>query len=175
MRRLLRLLAADRRAVVAIEFAVIAPCMVLLAGGIFTIGSLVRANAAVNRLAMQYAMSFADCSDTSSGVCLTELDEYVTTAAFGNIAPQRSVANLTVTMAQVKMNGSTPAIEYAYPTNLSLSAAQTTALSAGGVGSGQTGVVVTATYQYQVLLFPAVLVPIIGSSVTMSYTVAQLK
>ena len=174
MGRLMGTLAADRRASVAIEFAVIGPLMVFLAGGIFTIGSLLRSNSGVNRLAMQYAVSYADCSDTSSGVCLTELNEYVTTGALSNIAPQLSTANITLTMAQVKMNGTTPAIEYAYPTSLSLSAAQTAALVAA-VPSGQTGVVVTATYKFQVLLFAGIMTPMLGSSVTMSYTAAQPK
>lgn len=166
--------ASDRRANAAIEFAVIAPVVVLLAAGIFTFGTLLRAKAAVNRLAMQYAVSFADCSDTTSNGCLTELNEYATTAAFGNIAPQLSAASLTLNMAQVKMNGTTPTLEYAYPSTLSLSAAQKTALQAA-VPSGQTGVLVTVTYTYQVQAFSALMQPMIGSSVAMSATVTQLK
>ena len=126
----MRTLAGNRRASVAIEFALIAPILALLAGGIYGIGSVLRATAAVNRLAMQYAISYADCSDTSSGVCLTELNLYGTAAALGNIAPQLTTANLTLSMAQVMMSGSTLTVEYAYPAGLSLSAAQTTALKA---------------------------------------------
>ncbi len=152
--------------------------MLLLAGGIFVIGSILRANSALNRLALQYANSFADCSDTSTGVCQTELNEYATVFALGNIAPQLLVSNLTLTMAQVKMNGSTPTIEYAYPTNLSLSATQTSALQTAAQDvavSGQTYVVVTATYLYQPLILGPVMTPITGSTVTLSYTVAQEK
>jgi Flp pilus assembly protein TadG len=166
----------DRNGSVAIEFAFVAPVMMMLAGGIFVLGSLLRANAAVNRLAMQYAISFADCSDTSSGVCLTELNQYETTAALGNIAPQLAVANLTLTMAQVQMNGTTPTVEY--PSGLSLTATQNSALQAvvtAGSVSGLTYVVVTATYIYTPPLFASVMQPIIGSSVTLSSTVAQLK
>jgi hypothetical protein len=35
--------------------------------------------------------------------------------------------------------------------------------------------VVTVTYQYQLPAFAAIMKPFIGSSFTMSYTVAQLK
>jgi Flp pilus assembly protein TadG len=174
MRRLLAAFGADRRAVVAIEFAIIAPVMLLLAGGVFEIGSLLHANAAVNRLAMQYAVSFANCSDTSAGACQTELNQYATTAALGNIAPQLSSALVTLSMAQVTMNGTSPTIEYASPTGLTLSAAQTAALQAA-VASGQAGVVVTVTYKYSPLVFTTLMAPYIGSSFTLTYTAAQLK
>jgi len=165
-----------RRAAVAVEFALIAPVMVLLAGGIYVLGSLLRANAAVDRLVMQYAISFADCSDTASLVCQTELSEYATTFALGNLAPQLVAANLALSMAQVSMSGTTPTVEY--PPGLSLTAAQTAALQAAVTPtavSGQTYVVVTATYIYTPLLFAKAMTPIIGASVTLSDTVAQLK
>jgi Flp pilus assembly protein TadG len=174
MRKAARRFLLDRGASVAVEFAIAAPVMLLIAGGVFTLGSLLRVNSALNRLAMQYAISFADCSDTSSGVCQTELNEYVTSSALAAVAPQLLPGNLTLSMAQVKMNGSTPAVEYYYPSGFSLSAAQTSALQAVVV-SGQTGVVVTATYRYQVLQFSAVMAPVLSSSYTLSYTVAQLK
>jgi Flp pilus assembly protein TadG len=165
-----------RRGSVAIEFALLAPVMILLAGCIYELGSLLQANVAVNRLAMLYAISFADCSDTSSGVCLTELNLYKTASALGNIAPQLSATSLTVTMAQVSVSGTTNTVEY--PAGLSLTTAQSTALQnaalPGGV-SGQTYVVVTATYVYTPQIFPAVVAPFVGSSITLSYTVAQLK
>lgn len=161
-----------------VEFALVAPVLLTLAGGIVELGAVLRAYAAVNRLAMQYAISFADCSDTSSGACQTELNEYVTSFMVGNIAPVLIPANLTVSMSQVLMNGTTPSVEYhgGYPSNGSatLSAAQTTALQAA-VASGQTGVVDTVTYQYSLLVFAKLMAPIIGSNFNISYTVAQLK
>lgn len=174
MRHLFSRLQANRRAVVAVEFAVVAPIMVLLAGAIFEIGSLLRTSAAVNRLTMQYAVSYADCSDTASGVCLTELDEYPTTAALGNIAPQLKAASVTLKMAQVKMNGLVPTIEYIYPTGSSLTNAQTAALQAA-IPSGQSGIVITISYPYRLLVFSSLMSPFIGSSFTFSYTAAQLK
>ncbi len=167
-------LAAHRRGTAAVEFAAVAPIMVLLVGAIFEIGSLLRANAVVNRLVMQYAISYADCSDTSTGVCGTEVAEYGTSAALANIAPQLTAANLTLDMAQVKMNGTTPTVEYSYPSGLTLTSAQIAALQAT-VASGQTGVVVTATYPYQLLVFSTLMAPFIGTNFSFSYTAAQLK
>lgn len=164
----------DRSGAVAVEFALILPAMLLLAGAIFGIGSVLRAYAATNRLTMEYAISYANCSDTASGVCQTELNQYGTAAALGNVAPRLTASNITLSMAQVIMNGSTLSVEYAYPSSLLLSAAQQSALQAI-LSSGETGVVVSVTYQYQVPLFAAILAPIIGSSFTISDTVAQLK
>ena len=155
-----------------IEFALVLPVMLLLAAGVYVFGSLLRANAALNRLVMQYAISFADCSDTSSGVCGTELAEYETTAALNNIAPQLSPSSLTLTMAQAIMSGTTPTVEY--PVGGSLTAAQISALQAV-VPSGQTGVVVTASYLFTPVIFAPLIQPFIGTGVTLSYTMAQLK
>ena len=165
---------SGRRGSVAVEFALVAPLLLTLAGGIVELGGALRAYAAVNRLAMQYAISFADCSDTSSGVCQTELNQYVTSFMTGNIAPMLTPANLVVSMSQVLMNGTTPTVEYQSTGSPALSAAQTTALQAA-VPSGQTGVVDTVTYQYSLLVFATLMTPIIGSSFNISYTVAQLK
>src|ERR1700722_6120986 len=128
----------DRRGSVAVEFALVAPLLLTLAGGIFELGAVLRAYVAVNRLAMQYAISFADCSDTPSGACQTELNQYVTSFMVGNIAPMLIPANLAVSMSQVLMNGTTPTVEYQSTGSAALSAAQTTALQAA-VASGQTG------------------------------------
>jgi Flp pilus assembly protein TadG len=163
-----------RRASSAIEFAVVAPIMLLMAAGLFEVGSLLQADAAVDRLAMQYAISYAECSDTSSGVCLTELNQYTTSTAIAYIAPQIPIGALTVSMAQAKMTSGMPSVEYIYPSGGALSAAQISALQAV-VGNGQTGVVVTITYPYKLQMFSLLMAPIIGSSFTLSYTVAQLK
>ncbi len=157
-----------------VEFALVAPLLLTLAGGIVELGAVLRAYAAVNRLAMQYAVSFADCSDNSTGACQTELNQYVTSFMVGNIAPMLTPANLSVSMSQVAMNGTTPTVEYQSSGSAALSAAQTTALQAA-VPSGQTGVVDTVTYQYSLLIFSTLMAPIIGSSFNISYTVAQLK
>jgi Flp pilus assembly protein TadG len=176
MRRPFHRLTRDRRASAGIEFVVCGFAISLLAGGVFELGSLMVANAQLNRLAMQYANSYADCSDATSGACQTELNLYVSSTALEYMAPQLTPADVSLTMAQVKMNGSTPSIDYIYPTGGSLTAAQTTALTAAtSVGTGQTGVVVTVTYPYRLLIFSTLMAPIIGSSWTLTYTVAQLK
>ncbi len=161
-----------RRASVAIEFAILAPVMLMLGGGMYVLGSLLHVNSTVNKLAMQYAVSFANCSDTSVGACGTELAQYETAPAIKNIFPQLYSAELTLTMAQAIMNGTTPTVEY--PVGGTLTAAQTTAMQAV-VASGQTGVVVTATYVFYPLVLQPLMAPFIGSSITVSYTVAQLK
>ncbi len=158
----------------AVEFALVAPLLLTMAGGIVELGGVLRAYAAVNRLAMQYAIGFADCSDTSGGTCQTELNQYVTSFTIGNIAPMLTPANLVIGMSQVSMNGTTPTVEYQSSGSPGLSAAQTAALRAA-VASGQTGVVDTVTYRYSLLVFATLMTPIIGSSFNISYTVAQLK
>jgi Flp pilus assembly protein TadG len=174
MRGLFRRFIGHRRAVAAVEFAIIAPMMLVLAGGIVEIGSLARAYAAVNRLTMQYALSLADCADTASGVCQTEMNNDASTTTLANIVPQLNVSNLTLQMAQVQMSGTTPTIQYSYPSGLTLTAAQISALRAA-VTSGTYGVVVTASYTYTLLFFSKLMSPIIGSSFPISFSVAQLK
>lgn len=173
MRGVIRFL-AQRRAVAAVEFAIIAPVLMVLVGGVVEIGSLLRAYAAVNRVATQYALSYADCPDFTSGTCQTELSQYASTTTLANIVPQLTAANLTLTMAQVSMSGSTPTVQYVSPAGATLTAAQTAAL-VNAVPSGQTGVVVTAKYTYSLLFFATLMKPIIGSSWTITFTVAQLK
>jgi Flp pilus assembly protein TadG len=172
--RALGAIAAQRRAVVSIEFAIIAPVMVLMAGGAVEMGLLLRVYTATQRLAVQYAISYADCPDTVSGACQTEAAEYATASAIGNVAPQLVPGQLTLTIIQAHMTGTTPAAVYAYPVGSTLTATQIAAVDAVSL-SGENAVVVTAAYQHTLLYFPAMMNPLIGQALQFSYTVAQLK
>lgn len=158
----------------AVEFALVAPLLLLLAGATVEFGSIFKVYNATDRLAAQYAISWADCSDYPTGTCLTELASYTASATVANVAPQLVPANLTLQMFQVQMSGTTPVVVYAYPTGTTLTAAQTSAAQ-GVLQSGQSGVLVTATYQHSLNLFSVLMSSYLSSKLRPSYTVVQLK
>jgi len=57
----------------AIEFSFIAPVLLMMIAGVVEIGRLFVVYDGTNRLATQYAIVYADCSDVPSGTCNTEL------------------------------------------------------------------------------------------------------
>jgi Flp pilus assembly protein TadG len=170
----LRKFSASKRAAAAVEFALIVPVVVFLFGAIVEYGRIFRVYAATNRLATQFAIAWADCSDSPAGTCKTELNAYSASYTIANIAPQLTPASLTLTMFQIQMSGTTPTIVYSYPAAATLTAAQTT-LAQANFASGQTGVIVYASYAHSLDFFNTLLTPLLGSYLTPSYTVAQLK
>jgi Flp pilus assembly protein TadG len=174
MRAPRRSLKRDQGGAVAVEFAVIAPMVIVILAGLYELGHAFQTLTAVNGLAAQYAISWADCQDNPTGTCQTEMGLYTTTSAIGNLAPQLTAANVSVQMFQVTMSGTTPNVTYKYPTAATLTASQTTAAQQS-LSSGQTGVVVTVAYTYNVSIFPGVLSGLVPSTIPMSYTVVQLK
>jgi Flp pilus assembly protein TadG len=162
----------DVRGSVAVEFAILAPMMVVILAGLFEIGRAFQTMTAVNALASQYAISWADCQDNPTGTCQTEMSLYTATPAIANTAPQLVAANVGLQMFQVSMTGTTPSVTYSYPSGASLSAAQTTAAQ-GSLQSGQSGVIVSVSYTYTVTM--GALGSILPASIPMSYTVVQLK
>ena len=169
-----RRFARSRRGSAAVEFAIIAPIVLVILGGLYEVGHAFQTLTAVNELASQYAISWADCSDNPAGTCNTEISLYSPSNAIGNVAPQLTAAIVTLQMFQVTMSGTTPSVTYAYPSGAGLTAAQTTAAQAAFT-SGQTGVIVTVNYTYNVTVFPGVLSGVIPASFPMSFTVTQLK
>ena len=149
------------------------PVLMLLIAGIVEFGTLFQVYASVNRLATQYAIAYADCSDNPNGTCNTELSFYTPMAAVQNIVPQLKNA-VTLRMFEVTMQGTTPTVVYASPSNAALSATET-ATAKSALASGQVGVVVTVSYAQNVSIFPTLMAPFIGSSLQPSYTIAQLK
>ena len=67
----LRSFLGSRRGNAAIEFAIVAPVMLLLTGGIVEFGLVFKVYNSVNRLATQYASAWSDCSDFPAGTCGT--------------------------------------------------------------------------------------------------------
>jgi len=184
IRRFVSRLVGNRRGVAALEFAIIAPVMLAMMGGVVEVGALIRAYVDVHRLTMQFAVSYADCPDTSgtaggTGSCGGELSDYTSADTISNFMPQLKPSKLTLSLVQVQFSGATPSVTY--PVGGTLTAAQTSALTAlySGVPASYTGtvnaVVITTSYRYSLIAFKTLMAPIIGSAFTISYTVAQLK
>jgi Flp pilus assembly protein TadG len=158
----------------AIEFAFIAPIMLMMIAGVVELGRLYQVYNGTNRLATQYAIVYADCSDVPTGNCSTEATSLGSQSAISNIEPQLRTSLLSVTIFQVSMSGSTPTIVYSYPSGATLTTSQVAAAQ-GLLAAGQSGVVVTATYNHTLQFFPALMTLYLGSVLTASYTTVQLK
>jgi len=163
-----------RAGTAAVEFAIVVPVMIAMAGGGFELGRAFQAYDAVNRLATQYAFVWADCSDSPVGTCLTELNTYTSSSALANIAPQLVASNINLRMFQVTVAGSSVNVVYAYPSGQTPTAAEQLAATST-LNNGQTGVVVSISYVHSLLVFTTLMSPIIGSSYTMTFTVVQVK
>jgi Flp pilus assembly protein TadG len=158
----------------AVEFAFILPVLLLLFAGVVEIGRLFQVYDATNRLATQYAIVFADCSNVPAGACSTELAALGSTSAIANIVPQLQTSLLSLNIFQVSMSGTTPTVVYSFPAGATLTAGQTLAAQ-GVLANGQSGVVVTATYSHSLQFFQTLMSPYLGSVLSPSYTAVQLK
>lgn len=172
MRRRLHLWLRSTRATAAVEFAMIAPVLLLLTGGIIEFGLAFQVYNGANRVASQYAVAWADCPDTPAGTCQTELGKFSDASAIANIVPQLVPTRLTLTMFQVKMVGTTPTVVLSYPSSASLTSEQTTAAQAAFT-AGQTGVIVSVTYNHALQFFSAMTT--VMPNLTAAYTVTQLR
>lgn len=171
---IIRKLLGERAGTAAVEFAVIAPVMIALAAGSVELGNAFQVYNAANRLATQYAFTWADCSDSPAGTCLTELSGFTSSSSLANIAPQLVTASISLRMFQVTVAGNNVNVVYAYPTGQTLTAAETTAATST-LTNGQSGVVVSISYVHTLLAFQTLMTPIIGSSFTTAFTVVQVK
>jgi Flp pilus assembly protein TadG len=174
MPRRIQGLLRSRSGTAAIEFAFIVPILLLMMAGVVEIGRLYQVYNATNRLVTQYAIAYADCSDRPVGTCGTEISAFGSTNAISNIVPQLQTSRLSVSIFQVSMSGTTPSVEYAYPSGASLTASQVTAAQ-GVLSNGQAGIVVTATYNHSLQFFQTLMTPYLASLLTISFTAVQLK
>ncbi len=175
------------QAVAAIEFALIAPILVLFVAGVVEFGRAFQVFEAVNRLAAQYAVAYADCSDVPAGTCSSEVANYINQNAIQNIAPQLQYANLSLQMFQVSIATSPPyAVSVTYGSGSTLTVAQTTAAQTALTAAAQSAltnnnqssvnaVIVTAAYTHSLIYFPGPMRPFLSSYLTPAYTVVQLK
>lgn len=187
MKKLLKRWVHDHQAVAALEFALISPVLLLLIAGVVEFGRAFQVYEAVNQLTSQYAIAFADCNDYGDP-CSTELATYTNANAVKNIFPQLVYSNLSLQVFQVLMNTSTPyAVSVTYPSGGTLTSAQTTAVQTALTAAAQSalayennqpsicGVIVTASYTHSLAYFPTLMTPLLGSYLTPSSTVVQLK
>ena len=91
-----------------------------------------------------------------------------------NIVPELTPAQTSLSMFQIIMVGTTPTVVSSYPAAAALSASQSAA-AASAFTSGQSGVVVTVSYNHSLVYFPSTMASILGSVLNISYTVVQLK
>jgi len=164
---------ASRAGSAAIEFAMVAPVLILMSAGVYEVGRAFQSVSAANKLASQYAVAWADCSDLPTGTCNTELGIYDTSSAMTNLAPQL-INTVGLKMFQVTMTAGAPTVTYSYPAGSSLTGAQTSAATST-LTNGQKGVIVTVSYTHTLDIFSGVLSGIVPASIPMSYTVVQLK
>jgi Flp pilus assembly protein TadG len=174
MKDLLARFRSSRLGTAAIEFAIVAPVMITMTGGAFELGRAFQAYNAANRLATQYAFTWADCSDSPVGTCLTEMSSYTSTNALANVAPQLITNNISLRMFQVTVAQSNVNVVYAYPSGATLTSAEQTAATSA-LTNGQTGVVVSISYVHNLVVFTTLMSPLIGSNYTMAFTVVQVK
>ncbi|MGA2289273.1 TadE/TadG family type IV pilus assembly protein [Bradyrhizobium sp.] len=174
MRKLLQDFRRSGSATAAIEFAFILPVLLMMFAAVVEAGRLFQVYDATNRLATQYAIVFADCSDIPAGTCNTELAALGSSSAIANIVPQLQTGHLSVSIFQVSMSGTTPTVVYAFPAGATLTPNQTLAAQ-GLLSSNQSGVVVTATYSHSLEFFQTLMSPYLSSVLTPSYTAVQLK
>jgi Flp pilus assembly protein TadG len=177
MLRGLRKLWASKRAAAAVEFAIVVPIILFLFAGIIEFGRIFQVYVATNRLATQFAIAWSDCSDSPAGYCQTELNNYSSSYAIANIAPQLTLTppnKFTLTMFEVQMSGTTPTVVYSYPAGATLTPGQTIVAQAN-FPSNQYGVIVTASYVHTLDFFSVLMTPLLGTLLTPTYTVAQLK
>jgi Flp pilus assembly protein TadG len=163
-----------RTGVAAVEFAIIVPIMIAMAAGAVELGRAFQVYNAANRLASQYAFTWADCSDSPAGTCLTEMSSYTSSSSLANIAPQLIAANTSLRMFQVTVAGSNVNVVYAYPSGAALTPAESAAATST-LTNGQTGVVVSISYVHHLIAFATLMSPLIGTSFTMAFTVVQVK
>jgi hypothetical protein len=160
-----------------------------LVAGIVEFGAILEVNTATNRLATQYALSWAGCTDIPAPACATEIASYTNAATINNLAPQLKIANLTLTMVEFNItNGAatvytTAGTSYTggYPSasNTQIATATPAAVTAAAAtesnSTTQWVVVVVAQYNHTLDFFGSFMGQFLNQALTTTYTVAQLK
>lgn len=171
---ILRRYARSCHASAAIEFAVVAPILILLAGACVEFGMLFQVYNAVDRLAAQYAIAWSDCSDVPAGTCTSEIQLIAAANVRANIAPQLDASSTTLRAFQISMVGTNPAVVSAYPAGATPSGSEVAAAQST-FKNGQSAVIVTVSYSHSLHYFGALMSPLLGPTLNPSYTVTQLK
>ena len=173
MRTPLAAFARSARGTAVIEFTIAVPIMMLLVAAIAEFGLILNVYNQTNRLATQYAIAWAACSDDNVQACKGELPSYASPSTIGNVAPRLTPGNVVLQMVEVTMTGAVPTPTYAYPTGSALSSDQVAAAQAT-LADRQVGVVVTVAYTHT-LLFERLMSPFLADRLRPTHTVVQLK
>lgn len=171
---LLRRFRHDDNAIAAIEFAIIVPVVVALFATTLEFGLYYRSLDAVNKLASQYAIAFADCFDDAD--CTTERSAIISSTLATNLTQGLVPASLTIRMFKVNVS-STGTITVKVPSGGTLDtneqAAVTTKIYKSGVA--REGVVVTVSYTHSAQFFASTANTFLAPYFNIKARVAQLK
>jgi Flp pilus assembly protein TadG len=174
MRSLFRRFNRDNRAVAAIEFAIIVPVVVALFATTLEFGLYYRSLDAVNKLASQYAIAFADCFDDAD--CTSERTALISTTLATNLTQGLVPASLSIRMFKVNVS-STGSITVKVPTGGTLDTNEQAAVSTRIYKSGvaREGVVVTVSYTHSAQFFASTANTFLAPYFNIKARVAQLK
>ena len=142
--------ARSARGTAVIEFTLVVPIMMVLVAAIAEFGLILDVYNQTDRLATQYAIAWAACSDDGVQACKGELPTYASPSTIGNVAPRLTPANVVLQMHEVSMAGAVPASIYAYPTGSAPSPDQVAA-ARSVLSDKQVGVIVTVAYTHTLL------------------------
>jgi hypothetical protein len=194
MTRILLALLRRNRASATVELAIILPVMIFIVAGIVEFGRIFEVYVATNRLATQFAFSWASCPDDSSAKCGTELTYYTNGPEISNVVPQLALTGISLSMIEYSVlylgpasitlnsvykggfcNGSQSPNPCGNDLTTGQSLANAAAQTSQQIGTVQYVVVVIASYSHSLSFFNTLMNPLLGSYLTPTYSVAQLK
>jgi len=173
---LLRRFRRDDRAIAAIEFAIIVPVVLALAATTLEFGMYYRALDAVNKLAAQYAIAWADCAGATE--CQAEANVFSSTTLANNLTSGSLVAaNLSFRLYQAKRQNSTTlyAPTVAIPSATVPDSNEKAAILNKVETNEKFGVVVTITYTHVPQFFASTANAFLAPYLTIRARVAQLQ
>jgi len=150
--RLARLVKRDERGVAAVEFALLAPVLVMLFIGIVEICHAVT----IDRRVSQAAHSTADLVTQKQDLCTADAADIMNIV--GQLLAPYNATPLNIAIIGVRVNGTdttqgTVTWSYSYNGASAPSTGGTYALPANLIGPGRTGVVSVASYPYTAPIF----------------------
>jgi Flp pilus assembly protein TadG len=169
---LLRRFSRDDHAIAAIEFAIIVPVVIALFATMLEFGLYYRSLDAVNKLASQYAIAWADCSDDTS--CGSEATAFSSSTLATNLTQGLAPASYSVRMFKVSVSGTTITADVKIPSTATVDTNERTAIL-NKIASGQEGVIVTVSYTHSAQFFASTANTFFSPYFNIKARVVQLK